>query len=444
MNALQKIKDRKGLRESLSNIGWLSGDRVLRMFGAVVVGTAVARYLGPSQFGLLNYGLAIYALFNTISNLGLDFLVVRDVALDENREPQILGTTFVLKGLASVLTTLGAIIATRILEPRNTTLIIIVALMSFASIAQALDVIDYYFQARTRSRYVVVPRNVIFVTASVARLVAVFLHGSLLVFAWIGAIEILMTELGLIVSYLIFRRPLPRWNWKMPYAKGILVESWPLLLSSFMIMIYMRSDQVLLGRMAPSAVVGHYTAAVRLSEIWYSIPLIICASVMPNLLKGRAANPQLYYGRLQRLYDSMVFLSVAVAISTQFAGPLVIRILYGRSYAPAAGMLAVHIWTGVFVFVGCVSGQQFVQEKLTISSLQRTVLGAVLNVVLNILLIPRWGGIGSALATLVAQGVASYFADAIDSRTRHIFRMKTRAYLQFWMVPRLLLREAAE
>src|ERR1700740_831925 len=117
MNALHTIKSRKGLRESLSNIGWLSGDRVLRMFGAVVVGTAVARYLGPSQFGLLNYGLAIYALFNTVSNIGLDFLVVRDVALDENREPQILGTAFVLKGLASVLTTLGAIVATRLLEP---------------------------------------------------------------------------------------------------------------------------------------------------------------------------------------------------------------------------------------------------------------------------------------------------------------------------------------
>ena len=117
MNALQQIKGRRGLRESLTNIGWLGGDRVLRMFGAVVIGTAVARYLGPSRFGLLNYGLAIYGLFNTISNLGLDFLVVRDVALDENREPQILGTTFVLKGLASVLTTLGAIIATRILEP---------------------------------------------------------------------------------------------------------------------------------------------------------------------------------------------------------------------------------------------------------------------------------------------------------------------------------------
>lgn len=441
MKVLDKIRQRKGLRESLSNIGWLGGDRFLRMFGAVVVSTAVARYLGPSQFGLLNYGLAIYALFNIMSNLGLDFLVVRDVALDESGEPQILGTAFVLKAVASVATTFVAIVVARLLEPHDSVLVVIVALMSFASISQALDVIDYCFQAQTRSRYVVVPRNIAFLAASVARLAAVFLHMSLLAFAWISALEVLFAEIGLGISYLRFRPSVPRWNWHLPRAKSLLTESWPLLMSSVLIMIYMRTDQILLGKMASKAVVGQYTAAIRLSEIWYSIPIIICASVMPRLLKGRELNPANYYKRLQRLYESMVLVSVFVAVATQFAGPLVVWLLYGRQFASAAGILSVHIWTGVFVFVGCVSGQQLVQEKLSVSSMQRTALGAIINVVLNLLWIPRWGGVGSAMATLVAQSVASYFADAIDPRTRHIFRMKTRAYLRFWMLPQIILQE---
>jgi PST family polysaccharide transporter len=441
MKVLDTIRQRKGIRESLSNIGWLGGDRFLRMFGAVVVSTAVARYLGPSQFGLLNYGLAIYALFNIMSNLGLDFVVVRDIALDESGEPQILGTAFVLKAVASVATTVAAIVAARLLEPHNSALIIIVALMSFASISQALDVIDYLFQAKTRSRYAVVPRNIAFVAASIARLAAVFMHLSLLSFAWIAALEVLGAEIGLGISYLHFRRFTPRWNWHLPRAKALLSESWPLLMSSVLIMIYMRTDQILLGKMASKAVVGQYTAAIRLSEIWYSIPIIICASVMPRLLKGRESNPANYYNRLQRLYESMVLVSVFVAMATQFAGPLVVWLLYGRQFASAAGILSVHIWTGIFVFVGCVSGQQLVQEKLSVSSMQRTALGAIINVVLNLLWIPRWGGVGSAMATLVAQSVASYFADAIDPRTRHIFRMKTRAYLRFWMLPQIILQE---
>ncbi len=440
MSILEKIRQRSGLRASLSNIGWLSGDRILRMFGGVIVGTAVARYLGPGQFGLLNYGLAIYGLFNIASNLGLDFLVVREVALDESREQNILGTAFALKAIASVLTTLAAVAATRFLEPRNTTLLIIVALMSFASISQAFDVVDYFFQAHTKSRYSVVPRNVVFIAASVARLVCVFLHVSLLVFAWIAAFEVLFSEIGLGIAYMRFRRCFPRWKWHLPEAKALLAESWPLLVSSLMVMLYMRSDQILLGKFSTTIAVGQYTAAVRLSEIWYAIPIVICTSVMPKLLKGREQNQAQYYARLQRLYDSMVLLSVVVAVCTQFAGPLAVRLLYGRQYAASAGILAIHIWTGVFVFVGCVSGQQFIQEKLTVSSMQRTLLGAVVNVVLNLLWIPLWGGIGSALATLVAQGIASYGADFLDPGTRHIFRMKTRAYLRFWMLPVALLR----
>lgn len=414
------------------------------MFGGVVVSTAVARYLGPSQFGLLNYGLAIYGLFNILSNLGLDLLVVREVALDEKQESDVLGTSFVLKGLASVVTTAAAIMATRLLEPRDRTLIVIVALMSFASIAQAFDVVDYFFQARTQSRYAVMPRNIVFIAASVARLVAVFLRLSLLWFAWIAALEVLLQEIGLAVFYLRYRKPRVRWTWKMDRAKALLKESWPLTVSSLMIMLYMRSDQVLLGKLASNAVVGEYTAAIRLSEIWYAIPMIICASVMPRLLRSKEQNRELYYARLQKLYESMVLLSVAVALGTQIAGPLVVWLLFGSHYAAASGILAVHIWTGVFVFVGSVSGQQFIQEGLTVSSMNRTMLGAVANVLLNLWWIPLWGGIGSAMATLVAQAIASYLADALDSRTRHVFRMKTRAYLCFWMLPRQIAGRAAQ
>lgn len=443
MKLLEQIRSRGGVRAALSNIGWLSGDRILRMFGGVVVSTAVARYLGPGQFGLLNYGLAIYGLFNILSNLGLDLLVVREMALDEQGEPEVLGTAFVLKAVASVATTAAAIVAARILEPADTTVQWIVALMSFASISQAFDVVDYFFQARTQSRHAVVPRNLAFIAASIARVAAVFLHWSLLAFAWIGAVEVLVAEIGLAVFYLHFRKPRVRWNWRLERARALLKESWPLVISSLMIMIYMRSDQILLGKLASPAVVGEYTAAIRLSEIWYAIPAVICASVMPRLLKSREENPGLYYARLERLYESMVLLSVAVALGTQLAGPLVVRLLFGTKYAAASGILAVHIWTGVFVFVGCVSGQQFVQEGLTVSSMSRTLLGAVVNVALNLALIPVWGGIGSAVATLVAQATASYFADALDVRTRHIFQMKTRAYLHFWALPREILRGTA-
>lgn len=408
------------------------------MFGAVVVGTAVARYLGPSRFGLLNYGLAIYGLFNVISNLGLDYLVVRDLSVDGGSEAEVLGSSFILKGVASVVTTAVAILVSHLLEPHDHTLLLIVALMSFASISQALDVIDYMFQANTQSRYAVVPRSIAFAVASVGRIVAILLHMSLLSFAWIAALEVLAGEIGLAIAYLRFRRPLLRWSWHAARAKGLLTESWPLLMSTVLIMIYMRTDQILLGKLASKEVVGQYTAAVRLSEIWYTLPMLVCDSVMPRLLRSRAANYDVYLSRLQRLYEALILISFSTALVTQFAGGLVVRLLYGSKFAPAAAVLSVHIWTGVFVCVGCVGGQQMIQEGLALSSLKRTTLGAIVNLLLNFLWIPRFGGIGSAMATLAAQGVASYFADFFDARTRSIFRMKTRAFLHFWLLPRML------
>lgn len=435
MNILQTIKQRTGIRQSLTNIGWLSSDRILRMLGAVIVGTVVARYLGPSRFGSLNYALAIYGIFNLISNLGLDSLVVRDIALEANNESQVLGTAFVLKAAASVVTTIAATATAWVMEPQNTTVIIIVALMSFASISQAVDVVDYFFQSQTRSQYSVMPRSIAFVAASAARLVAVSLHMSLMAFAWIAAIEVLVMEIGLGISYIRIKRLMPRWNWHLPRAKALLSESWPLLIAGVMINVYMRTDQILLGKLASMETVGVYSAAIRLSEVWYAIPMIVTASVMPRLLKTRALHPERYYARLQTFYESMILVSVIVVIGTLIFGPLAIRLLYGRQFSSAAGILSIHIWSGVFVAVGCIGGHQYVHEGITVSSVQRTGLGAIANVILNLLWIPHWGGMGSAMATLVAQGLGSYLGDAFDPRTRHIFRMKTQAYLRFWKLP---------
>jgi PST family polysaccharide transporter len=435
MNILERVRQRKGITESLSNIGWLSGDRFIRMFGAVAVGVLVARYLGPTRFGLLNYGIAIYGLFNIISNLGLDSLIVRDIALDENGEPRILGTAFVLKAAASVVTTIAAIIAAWLLDPHDKVLIIIVALLSFASISQALDVIDYFFQAQVRSRYTVVPRTIAFIAGSLARVVAVFMHAGLLVFGWIAALEIVVAEIGLGISYIRFRRLVPRWNWHIDHAKALLIESWPLLVSSVMVMVYMRTDQILLGRLSSMATVGNYTAAIRFSEIWYAIPIIVTSSVMPRLLKTRELHPERYYARLEVFYQTMILISVVVTLGTLVLGPLMIRLLYGARYLPAAKILSIHIWTGIFVSVGCVTGQQYIHEKITSIQMQRTVLGAICNVVLNLLWIPRWGGVGSAMATLISYSVAAYFADALQVQTRHIFRMKTEAFVKCWTLP---------
>ena len=432
-----------GFWETFRNIGWVSAGRFLRMGGSLAVGTMVVRYLGPTQYGAFSYAFAIYGLFNIVSNLGLDVLVVSEIALTQDvaEEVEVLGTAFWLKILASIVTTLAAIAYAWCTHPNDTAVLLIVGLLSAASISQGLDVVDFFFQARTRSRLTVLPQLLVFLLTNVARVVAVFSKASLLCFGVIAAVEILASELALALVYSFHHRNLSKWRFRKERSVAMLKASWPLLIASLLVIVYMRTDQVMLGSLSTKAVVGQYASASRLSEIWYAIPSLICTSVMPRLLKKKQMSPELYYSRLQRLYDLMIVLSVALALAVTFFGKYAVLLLFGHAYLPAVAILRVHIWTGPFVFIGVTSGMQLVHENLTKISLQRSILGAITNVVLNFLLIPRFGGIGSAVATLITQAAASYLLDACNKSTRPIFWMKTRAIFGLWLFqPRL--REA--
>lgn len=423
-----------GIRSAIANIGWLSSDRFIRLGGALLVGTLVARYLGPAQYGLFNLALAIYLLFNIASNLGLDFLVVRDVVLDPENQHSILGTSFLLKVAASVVATLAAIGFAWATHPHQAELVAMVAILSVASISQGFDVIDFFFQAKLLSRHTVAPKLVSFVLFNLLRLWAIYRHAHLMTFVELMAFDVIAGELALLLSYWKFARGLSRWSFDMRRGRKLLAESWPMMVGSVLAMVYMRTDQILLGYFRGEAAVGYYSVAVRLSEILYMIPTIICSTVMPKLLPQLETNKATYYGRLQQLYNYFVLFSVALALFTIPVSHWLIGTVFGAAYLPAAPIFTLHVWTAVFVFIGVLGGQQLVHENLFVIEMQRAFMGAVVNLVLNLLLIRRFGVIGSALATLAAQATASYLSDIFSKRTRHMFRMKTRALSGVWIL----------
>jgi len=204
-----------------------------------------------------------------------------------------------------------------------------------------------------------------------------------------------------------------------------------LILSGMVISIYMRIDQVMIKEMLGADQVGYYAAAVRLSEAWYFVPMAITSSVFPAIINAKKQNEELYYQRLQKLYDLMVWLAVAIALPTTFLAPWVIRVLYGEAFLPAAGVLSIHIWAGVFVFLGVASGKWFITENFMKLAFYRTFLGAIGNVIFNLIFIPILHIKGAALGTLLANFLAAYFFDVINLKTRKNFLMKTKSLCVF-------------
>jgi O-antigen/teichoic acid export membrane protein len=408
---LKMISERfsPGLRKILGNIGWLFAERILSMIVAFFVGIYVIRYLGSEDFGKLNYAVSFVAIFGIVSQLGLNKVVIRNIIQEEKQTPEILGTAFVLKLVASLMT----IVLTNIfnwkfnnqIEIRSITFLLTLGLL-----LSAFDVIEFWFESQVLGGILAIVRSVQLILSSIIKLLLIALHLPLISFVWMLLAEQVIKVLGIIWNYLRQDQHIFKWSINWSKGKEMLWDSWPLILANVMVTIYMKIDQVMLGNMANTEAVGTYAAAIRFSEIWYFIPLGVCSSIFPSILRARQRSEDEYYARLQQLYDLMAWIALAIAIPmTFFSVPLMVTLL-GKEFAESGHILAWHIWASPFVFLGVARTQWMMAENLTRLSFLTTMTGAVVNIGLNFLLIPAYEGVGAAIATAISYAIVSHIS----------------------------------
>jgi len=412
------LTEHQGFQKYFKNTSWLLGEKVLRMFVGLFVGVWVARYLGPERYGLFSYVQSFVGLFTVLSTLGLDSIVVRELVKDDSHKEALLSTTFVLKLCAAFLTVLllGVAVCFTSNDAFVNKMVFIVASAVFF---QSFNVIDMFFQAKVLSRYVVYANTVSLCISSLLKVVCIFYQAPLIAFVWIVLFDSMVLALGLIYFYARFTR----WNihfkvFDATVAKALLQNAWPLMLSGLVVSIYMKIDQVMIQEMLGSEAVGHYAAAVRISEAWYFIPMVIASSLFPAIVNAKQVSEELYYTRLQRLYTLMIWLAILIALPMTFLSHWVVHLLYGSQYVQAGDVLRIHIWAGVFVFLGVASSFWLVNENLQIFSTLNTLIGAFSNIGLNYFLIDSIGIQGAAWATLISYALAAYISLSFWDRTR--------------------------
>ncbi len=393
----------------------------------LLVGVWVARYLGPERFGLFNYAIAFVALFTSIATLGLNGIVVRDV-IREPREAEVtLGTAFFLQIIGGFCALALALIAVSYAKPEDSLVKVMVAVLGGTGLLKATEVIKYWFESKVQSRSIVWLENGIFLVVSVVKVVMILSQAPLLAFVWLVLVEVVLVSIGLVFVYRFHGYSIRKWRWRYQRAKSLLEDSWPLVLSGLAAMIYMRIDQVMLGDILGQSEVGLFSAAVRITEIGYMIPTMIVGSVFPAILKAKQNSEMLYQGRLKRLFELLTIMAVGLALPVSFMSDWIIQILYGENYSAAADVLAIQIWASVFVFSGIASSRWFLVENLQRYSFYRTLAGAVINIALNYFLIPNYGVVGAAWATLISQAVASVLFNVLSRDTRPLFYMQVSA-----------------
>ncbi|MEW6379051.1 MAG: flippase [bacterium] len=404
------LENHPGFQKAVANMGWLLANEFLRMGIGLCVGVWLARYLGPAQFGMLSYALAFVGLFSVLVGLGLDGIVVRDLVNHPDGGNEILGSAFMLQLFGGSLAFMAVIAISRVMHPKESHLRWVIGIIAFGLIFQSSKSIDLWFQSQVKSKYTVISEITSFIVLSLTKVILILRGASLVFFALAYLFQVIEIMISQIFFYHRSGKSVFLWEPSVQCAKRLLAEAWPLIISGFAIMIYMKIDQIMLLEMSGENAAGIYAAAVRLSEVWYFIPTVIASSVFPSLVKSKKAGGKTYLTRLQSYFDLSALLAYGLAIPFSLFAPFILNTLYGSAYQGADRIFAIHIWAGLFVFLGISRGQYLVNEGLLKFSFFSTAIGAVINMVLNFILIPKYAGVGAAIATVAAHGVSAYLS----------------------------------
>ena len=393
----------------LKNISWLFFDKVLRIFGGLFVGIWVARYLGPSDFGILNYAMAYTALFMLFVKLGLDQIVVREIVKNVKLTNYLLGTAFGLKLMGSIIAITSVYFSLFFVETDSITKVVIF-IISAGFILQSVDVIDYYYQSQVLSKYVVISRNSAFILSSSLKIYLILSKFSVLYFAMAGVVDLALAGIFLLVIYNSIGGKILDWKFSKKLAIRLMRFSWPLALSVFLISIHLKVDQIMIGNMISVEQVGIYSVAVKLAEAWLFIPIIIVSTLMPYFINLRETNHDLYNYRLMQLYSLMFWMGVFVGVLITIFGKDLIEILFGKAYVEAYAALVFNIWAGIFTAQSGAKGIWVISENKQIYRVVLNTIAVIINISLNVILIPIYGINGAAISTLLTRFLNNWVA----------------------------------
>lgn len=412
------------MRQVVMNTSWLFADRAIALLVGLFLGAWLARYLAPAQFGQYNYAVAFSALFAPLASLGLASPTIRELVRTPTYKGTILGTVFVLQLIAGTLSFVIAVAGGHLLHRYDALTGTLITILSAGVIFQAVtNTIDCWFQSQVQSKYMVWARNTALLLTAATQVVLILIEASLITFAIASLAQLAICAVAAGIAYGANKQQMHTWRYSTQWARSLLATSWPLAISGVAVVVYMRIDLLMLGRMTGEESLGVYSVAVRLSELWYFLPVAVATSVFPSIVRSRETQPvRVYLRRLQLFYDISAIIAYSITVPCALLASPIINWLFGPAYQGAGPILSIRIWAFLFVSVGVARNQYLYAEKMTRFAMAATILGAISNITLNLILIPTHGALGAAWATLISQAISAYLSSLLVRSSWLTFR----------------------
>lgn len=397
-NNVQYKSDR--LRHSLLSQG---AAKLFSLLVAIGIGGWTARYLGPQQLGTLTYAAALVGLLGPLGNLGVKGSLSA-LLCEKNPLPGLLGSALLIEIIGTIV--IAILLIPFAFYADNTTLFGLLLFGILGNLMRSSEIFEIEILNRGQGTKLARIGTIQTTFGAIFSSIFIILQSPLIFFGALPAIKETIKSLLLITSAKAINLVLllQQANWKTCLA--LIKRGWPLILSGLSIVIYMKSDQIMLEWIKGSADLGQYSVAVKLSESLYFLPVLLSRTFLPRIGRGSGIFEKDI--NLRQLYRLAWVSGIGMSLTSIFLLPLVIPIVYGDKFIPATAALICLGPAAFSVSTGCASAAWLNTKGFQNIIAVRTALGAFTNITLNLLLIPFLGLIGAALATSISQFVSVF------------------------------------
>ena len=423
------FEGRETLQKVTGNTAWLFGDQVARMFVGFFVLILITRYLGPEQFGVLSYCLAIVAMATPFYKMGIDGILLRESTVLSEQSDRVIGTAIFLRCAAAFIVVPAVYFLVVYLRPGESIIHGLTLIIALGILFRVFDVIEIWFHSQIVSRYGVVAKASAYFISAIFKIICVYMGYSLWAISSTFFIEAFLGSIFILVAYKAYGKHITKWRLDISICRNLLKEGSLLIFSGVFVHIYLEIDKLMIAYYLDDFSVGIYSASVYLSSVWYFIPIIILQSVYSTLVKDREADISTYNLRVDQLFSFLALSSYAIIVPVALFSENIIYLAYGKSFEGAASILSIHILSLVFVFLGVARNNVCTMERNSKFIFFASLSGALVNVTLNLFFIPLYGTIGAAYATFLSYFITNVAVNFFYYRTRHIFICQLRSFL---------------
>lgn len=383
------------------NAGWLIAGKVIQMLLSLLVGVWTARYLGPGDYGTINYANSYVSFFMAFSTLGINAVIVKEFDDIPQKSGETLGTAITMRIVSSFLSALLIVGIVAIVDFNEPMTIIVAVLCSLSLLFHVLDTFNYWFQYQYKSYVTAIATLIAYIATSSYRIVLLATGKSMIWFATAMSVDYMVLGGVLYIAYLKHDGPPLSFSWST--GKNILEKSYHYILSGMMVAIYLQTDKLMLKQMLGEASVGFYTVGTTVCGLWAFVLAAIIDAIYPTIIRLHKLSKEAFEKKCRQLYAIVFYLSVAVSLGFLLLGDQIILIMYGDEYLASCTILKIATWYTGFSYLGVARSAWIVCENQQKHLKYLSLGAAITNVILNALLIPVWGAAGAAVASFCAQ-----------------------------------------